>query len=148
MFWFGLIVTLLAGGAVVSVCERMRLSETKSGIAALPVMAVVAASFVVLSSSGEAPTPKTPAELRQERIELQFSAWDGSHRNLVERVKSAMNDPDSFEHVDTTYIDRRDDLFLRMKFRGSNTFGGKVLNEVMASADLDGKILSVEMAGP
>jgi len=45
---------------------------------------------------------------REERIEKFkdncFSAWDGYHRDLVKYVKGLMNDPKSFEHVNTTYV--------------------------------------------
>lgn len=148
MFWFGLFITLFAGVVVLSVGDRLRLSETTKGITVMSVMGVVAVLLMVLSSSGEEPKPKTPEELRQQRIESQFSAWDGSQRQLVERVKSTMNDPGSFEHVDTTYYDRNDQLLVHMKFRGANAFGGKVLNEVVADTDLDGKLLSVKTIDP
>jgi hypothetical protein len=32
---------------------------------------------------------------RKELIEKQFSLWDGSHKNLKDLIKRAMNDPDS-----------------------------------------------------
>lgn len=44
-------------------------------------------------------------EARKKKIESQFSAWDGSHRNLERIIKEAMNDPDSYDHVETVYWD-------------------------------------------
>ena len=35
----------------------------------------------------------------QEKIDSQFSAWDGSHIELVKMIKKSMNDADSFEHI-------------------------------------------------
>lgn len=81
---------------------------------------------------------------REERIERQFSGWDGSHRNLERLVKDSMNDPDSYEHVKTVYWDRGDTLKVVTTFRGKNAFGGMVVNSVGAIVDLDGNILSVE----
>lgn len=144
MFWFGLIITILAGGAVGAMGERRKWSEKKSGGVALSVMGVVASLLIGLSISGEEAKPKTPEELHQQRIESQFSAWNGAHRNLETAVKQAMNDPDSYEHVDTTYTDRGDHVFIRMNFRGNNAFGGTVINQVVAKADLDGKIILME----
>lgn len=68
-------------------------------------------------------------------IQSQFSAWDGSHIHLVSLVKENMNDPKSFEHVETRYTDNGDNLTVFMKFRGTNAFGGKILNSVNATAD-------------
>lgn len=88
------------------------------------------------------PTPEptlTPEEqekiVYQQWIEEQFSLWDGSHVALVDLVKENMNDPKSFEHVETRYDDNGDGITVYMKFRGKNAFGGLVLNEVSAKAD-------------
>lgn len=71
----------------------------------------------------------------KEWIDNQFSAWDGSHMDLVNLVKGNMNDPKSFEHVETKYVDNGDNLTIFMKFRGTNAFGGKILNTVTGIAD-------------
>ena len=70
---------------------------------------------------------------REEGIRNQFSQWDGSHIKLARRVKATMHDPDSFEHVRTTYRDNGTLLYVTMEFRGKNAFGGKVLQTVNAS---------------
>lgn len=74
---------------------------------------------------------------RKARIEAQFSAWNGSHINLVTAVKRRMNDPKSFKHVETRYGDKGDHLIVVMQFRGKNAFGGLILSEVVAKASLD-----------
>lgn len=81
---------------------------------------------------------------RKEKILKQFSSWDGSHSNLKKWVKNNMNDPKSFEHVETTYTDKGDYLLVYMKFRGKNAFGAKVLQTAIGKADLNGNILSVK----
>jgi len=80
---------------------------------------------------------------RRDDIEEQFSAWDGSHRALTKYVKEQMNDPDSFEHVETKYWDMKDHLIVSMTFRGKNAFGGTVKNIVKAKVSLDGKQLTI-----
>lgn len=67
---------------------------------------------------------------RNEKINEQFSAWDGSHTMTKQYVKDNMNDPGSFEHVETVYWDKTDYLIVQMKFRGRNSFGGLVLNTI------------------
>ena len=89
-----------------------------------------------------------PAEVRRELLESGFSFWDGSHIELTRLIKKAMNDPGSYEHVDTTYIDRGDYLVVTTTFRGRNGFGALVLNSVTAHARLDGSIIEVVEQSP
>ena len=81
---------------------------------------------------------------RKERIEKRFSSlWDGSHRELTKVIKGSMNDPGSYEHVETVSWDMGDHLVVRTTFRGKNAFGGVVSNWVKAKTDLDGNVLEV-----
>jgi hypothetical protein len=84
------------------------------------------------------------SQKRKSEIEFQFSMWDGSHKKLVKYIKNSMHDPNSFEHVSTSYVDRGLTLGIVMKFRGKNAFGQLVLNEVAAIVDSeDGDVISV-----
>lgn len=83
------------------------------------------------------------AKKRKEKIEAQFSAWDGSHINLERLIKRSMNNPDSYDHVKTIYWDRGDFLVVRTTFRGTNVFGGVVTNSVTAKVSLDGQVIEV-----
>lgn len=83
------------------------------------------------------------AEARKKLIESQFSAWDGSHITLERAIKKSMNDPDSYEHDETSYWDRGDYLVVLTHFRGRNAFGGMVRSSVKAKIDLNGNILEV-----
>lgn len=98
--------------------------------------------IIIIPDSGQQKINEALAD-RKRQIKVQFSAWDGSHRELKRLVKSAMNDPSSFEHVNTTYKDKGDYIIVQMSFRGKNAFGATVLNAVTAKADLNGNILSV-----
>ncbi len=98
------------------------------------------------------PTPKpTLSPEEQEEIdykkwvEYQFSAWDGSHIELVRLVKENMNDPGSFQHVETRYVDNGtgNGLTVYMKFRGKNAFGGLVINEVTATTDYKTNMIKI-----
>lgn len=77
-------------------------------------------------SSEDDPVPLTPEEIRRNEISKCFSVWNGSHIKLRELVKSNMNDPNSFEHVETLYSDYGDTLIVSMRYRGKNRFGGVV----------------------
>lgn len=81
---------------------------------------------------------------RKEKIQMQFSAWNGSHDGLKRLVKESMHDPSSFDHTETVYVDKGKYILVQMKYRGKNSFGAMVLNMVTAKVDLDGNILSVQ----
>lgn len=91
---------------------------------------------------------KTPAQKRQEKIEAQFSSWDGSHRALVSYLKEHLNDPGSYQHVKTTYRDAGavgvDMLLVECTYRAKNAFGALVLGQVVAVVDLDGRLVEVK----
>lgn len=84
--------------------------------------------------------PKKP-KTREEQIKECFSAWDGSHRKLERWVKNNMNDPSSYEHIETRYVDNTTSIGIIMKFRGKNAFGGKVVTTVIAQCDNNCEII-------
>ena len=75
--------------------------------------------------------------------------WDGSHIELTKIIKNSMNEPDSYEHVETVYWDMGDHLVIKTTFRGKNAFGGVVKNWVKAKADINtGQVIEVIEQGP
>jgi hypothetical protein len=118
---------------------------------------------VVKSTANLSATPGptlSPEEIEQklhdEWVISQFRLWDGSHSRLVKFVKENMNDPKSFEHVETTYLvistqeqldligkGKIGDLYVHMKFRGANAFGGTILSEVEAIVEYENNTLTV-----
>ena len=66
-----------------------------------------------------------------------FSAWDGSHPALVRAVKKQLNDPESFEHLETSTIDKGDYYIVIMKFTAKNGFGGRVTNTATVQCGKD-----------
>lgn len=87
--------------------------------------------------------PKTAEERRQERVEKAFSAWDGAHRNLERYITERLKDPDSYEHIETRYVDQGEHVVVYTKYRAKNSFGGYVIQEAGAKAKLDGTLISV-----
>jgi len=79
-------------------------------------------------------------------ISSVFSAWDGSCRNLERSIKTNMNDPDSYKHIETRYSYDTDEGYFDVitKFRGRNGFGGMVVNAVKAKVLFDGTVESAE----
>lgn len=91
---------------------------------------------------------KTAQRIRQERIDSQFSSWDGSHKNLTTLIKENMHNPDSFQHVKTYRYDKSeyekgDILHIRTVYRGTNAFNAIVTNSIEADVDYDGNIVAI-----
>lgn len=112
--------------------------------------AVLVMTFLALGStdSNTSNVPKTPEEERTAEIEKNFSGWDGSHNGLTAAIKESMNDPKSYEHVETRYSDKGDHLIVTTTFRGKNAFGGVVKNSVTAKVDLNGNVIEIISQSP
>ena len=75
---------------------------------------------------------KSVEQIRDEQVQELFFA-DGQNYQVVQAVKKSMNDPDSFEHIETRHVDNgTGDVAITMMFRGKNAFGGKVINRAVA----------------
>ena len=80
------------------------------------------------------------------RIAKQFSSWDGSHYKLKAFIKNQLKDPDSFKHLETVYkkTGNGETLIVCCSYTATNSFGGRVRNEVCAETRInDGVIIKV-----
>jgi hypothetical protein len=82
-------------------------------------------------------------EARKKEVESQFSGWDGSHRTFERMIKQTMNDPDSYEHVETRFADEGDYIRVFAKFRGKNAFGGIVVDSATADFTITGDLIRI-----
>ncbi|CAN8141074.1 putative Zinc ribbon domain-containing protein [uncultured Thiomicrorhabdus sp.] len=80
---------------------------------------------------------------RYKTIQAQF--MNGKHIALVASVKLSMKNPDSFEHVSTAWEDKGDNIYVKMTYRGTNSFNAVVIETVIAEFTWDGKF--VRMVG-
>lgn len=78
---------------------------------------------------------------RKEMIESQFTG--GRHVGLEVYLMRILNDPDSFEHVETRYKDEGNYLLVFLKYRANNKFGAKVLNTATAKVDFNGNVIEM-----
>jgi len=133
------------------VAEIKKKEDQVRGLGCLAVIVILVIFYMMgfFSSDNTKTTtaPKTKEEIRKEQLAKDFSAWDGSHRGLTKVIKESMNDPSSYEHVDTVYWDKGDYLIVKTTFRGKNAFGGVVTNWVEAKVDLNGNVIEVISQG-
>lgn len=95
------------------------------------------------AEKAEQQKPKTPEEIRGEKISKQFFPFSGEHANLARFVKANMKNPDSYDHVKTVYLDKGDYLIVETTYRGTNSFGGVVPNTIKAKVDIDGNLIDI-----
>lgn len=82
-------------------------------------------------------------EKRKQNIQKLFSDWDGSHIKLTEKIKKSLNDPKSYEHIETSYIDRDSHIIVNTTFTAKNAFGGTLKKDVIVVSDTLGNIKEV-----
>lgn len=86
------------------------------------------------------------AQIKAGAFENKYvSRWDGSVKPVVEYVKNSMNDPRSFEHVNTQWgivSGTTDRYWVNMTFRGTNAFGAIVTNTIKVEVDSNGHVSS------
>jgi hypothetical protein len=81
----------------------------------------------------------TPEQLKKEKFENLI--YQVTIREMELKSKDQMNDADSYERVDYTAWNRGDTiLIVKLKFKGTNVYGGVVTNSLEAFADSSGHI--------
>ena len=78
-------------------------------------------------------------------VDGQFSNFDGSHRKVEAAVKSRLNNPSSYEHVNTQYTVNPDAITVHSTYRAKNGFGAVVTSSAIAEVDAAGNVLSLSM---
>ena len=81
---------------------------------------------------------KAAEEVEEKRKGFHcLSAWDASHDGVVQLVRDRMNDPDSFDHIETLIapVNENGKHALSMEFTGNNAFGGRVRQKAVAIVD-------------
>jgi len=73
---------------------------------------------------------------RSEVVDSSFLPFIGVHEELENAIKPSMNDPDSYQHVQSRYQDNTTTIYVITTFRGKNSFGGIITSQ--AEATLDG----------
>ena len=77
------------------------------------------------------------------QIEEQFSPWDGSHRGLEKLIIESLNDPDSYEHIESSFAKDGDTIRVKTSYRARNGYGGMVTAYVLARYTNSGEIVEI-----
>lgn len=85
----------------------------------------------------------TNTPITKEKFESVLSNWDGSLPSLVDFTKDNLNNPDSFEHVETGYSIKDGYVKVRMIYRGKNAYNALVKGVIIVKTDGNGKLLEI-----
>ena len=103
----------------------------------------------VATTKHTGPTPslsgdKIVSAERNTLIQKHFNPWGGGHKTLNKMIKSNMDTPSSFEHIDTKYIDNGDTLTVLTSFFETTKDGKKVKHNVSADVETKtGKVIYI-----
>ena len=113
------------------------------------VLAIAVVGTIGAIFAPEQPKPVTPvAEMsdslkRDKKIKQQFSPG-GMHFKLAQLVRSNMNNPASFDHVESQHYDVGDStIVVVMTYRGTNAFNAIMTQTIRAEVDLDGNVKKI-----
>jgi hypothetical protein len=107
-----------------------------------------------IDSSSETPSAKSDSEQvkkipkaipitaeRKKELSKYFSGWNGSHIKLTKLLKEKLDDPESFDHAETTYWDYGDRIRVVMEYRTKNKFGALVKSEALGWFNNEGTVI-------
>jgi hypothetical protein len=78
---------------------------------------------------------------RRSLIQANFSGFDGSMPKVAAEVKRHMKNPDSYEHVETRYVDTGERIVVITTYRGTNSFNAVVPTTERYEIDENGNVL-------
>ena len=84
-----------------------------------------------------------PIVRTKEDVEKLLSNWNGSLPTLVNLTKKNLNNPDSFEHVETGYINKGDYIQIKMVYRAQNGFGAIIKSSTTAKVNFNGDVIEI-----
>lgn len=133
------------GASASLITEKLELAENERQEEAIIAMEKEAeeARIAMIKEAEEVRIAMGKAKLRAKQINKQFSPFDNSHVKLEKYIKKYMNDPDSFEHVETKFRDEGVNIFIYTTYRGTNVLGAKVISTISAKVDIEGNILQI-----
>ena len=122
--------------------KKRILKMLKKGCLIMTILLVIGIFFITKCNS-EPEKVLTKKEIHHENIQKLFSGWDGSHIKLTEKIKKSLNDPESYEHIETSYRDLDSLLIINATFTAKNGFGGRLKQEVIVVGDTLGNVTEI-----
>lgn len=120
---------------------QKRTSPGCLGAVGIVVMALVVAVVFIQENADKA--PKKPLTAAEQKAENLFALKQIVQYRLEEMVKRSLKDPGSYELIAASAQEKgKGELYVIVKYRARNSFGGFTVNRVAATFSPDGKIIS------
>lgn len=120
------------------------MTDTGRGILVFIALLVIATSVcaVCIGSGPDEPELTPEEQARQDRIKCLSNAQAGIHANLNRQIRANLDDPDSYQHLETQLLPvpgggdgiSAEARQLKVLFSARNAFGGRV--QLVATATL------------
>lgn len=125
--------------------EKPKIQNTKKGCNLLIFLALGGLLLLYFTCNGEPDKPLTKEEQRTQKINdlLYSNGFNSVNIKLDTYIKQSLNDPNSYEQLGMTYIDRDSILIVTKEFTAKNGFGGRVRGEVVVACDTLGNIIEI-----
>ena len=115
-----------------------------AAIVILPFLIIVVATISGGGGSGGSSSSTSSGDAL-----VKNSSWDGSVFHVKQYLKRTLKDPDSYEGIDWSEVQKTDDgnFLVRHKYRAKNSYGGFVIENQIFTYDSEGNILSASSFG-
>jgi len=104
-------------------------------------LGIIIGILFLLTPADDGPDPDSP----EAKISSQFHPWDSRHLALEDLVVDNLNDPNSFDHLESRYTHNESEqtIRVRMEYTASNRLGGTVRGTAIAVFDYDGDVVDI-----
>lgn len=119
--------------------------DVKKGCLILSVVMVLITLTIVLTCENKSEKPLSKQELRDKKISnlIYGNGQKSINTKLIQLVKNDLNDPDSMENIEISYVDKDTVIFITQRFTAKNIYGGTLRNEVVVTVDTLGNITEI-----
>jgi RNA polymerase subunit RPABC4/transcription elongation factor Spt4 len=114
-------------------------SHTAKWVALFVTLSLILSITIYLNISKKNNTDYSYLESIPSQIRHQFNS-NGEHKYILKFLKRKMNDPESYQHVKTTYDLGETTVIVTTIYRGKNSYGGVIKREIVGTFNLQGQV--------
>lgn len=106
---------------------------------------IIVALFTTLSAASPDQNlmAQSATNLKARQISKLFTGPDGTHLNLAIIIQAGLSNLDSFQHQQTTYVDKGEYLVVNMHYQAEGASGEAIDRFARAKVDFTGKVISI-----
>jgi len=108
----------------------------------LNILSVLGLCFFIFIAFGSSDSDSGDSGSSKSSETVYNSSWDGSVRQVERFLKTNLKDPDSFEAIEWSPVNKQSDgsFMVRCKYRAKNSFGGYIIENQIFYLDSRGNV--------